>query len=169
MTALKELERLVSKPSSNTKKLLIGAVIFYLILYFIVNKYLVFPADVERQLQTLKPTFQVKVRVWLALVKQKLGLDVLITSARRTFSQQMAQHNADSRNPKPDVNNPDVHMQGIAVDVNFKDKNGNVVVRKASAVAVWAPIVALAKACKIRRWGGEFKTYSSDRVHFDDL
>jgi hypothetical protein len=135
----------------------------------ILQKYLELPLDVERQVKTLQPVFQVKVRVWLKLVKEKLGLDVLVTSARRTFSQQMAQHNADSRNPKPDINNPDVHMSGIAVDVNFKDKHGNVVVRKASSVDVWAPIVALAKACGIRRWGGDFKTYSTDRVHFDDL
>jgi hypothetical protein len=168
MTAIKELQIRVKQQTSKHMKLIIAVVFVYLILYFIVNRYLVFPADVERQLKTLKPTFQVKVRVWLALVKEKLGLDVLITSARRTFAQQAAQHNADARNPKPDANNPDVHMQGIAVDVNFLDKRGNVVLRKASSAAAWAPVVALAKACKISRWGGVFRGYP-DNVHFDDL
>lgn len=145
------------------------ALLMLLASILILQKYMELPLDVERKLDGLKPVFRVKVKVWLALVKEKLGYDVVVTSARRTFAQQAALHAADKRNPAPDVNRPDVHMQGIAIDVNFKDKSGNIVVRKASPRATWAPIVALAKACKIRRWGGDFKSYSSDTVHFDDL
>jgi hypothetical protein len=145
------------------------ALLMLLASILILQRYLTFPLDVERQLKTLSPVFQAKVRVWLKLVKERLGLDVVITSARRTYAQQAAQHAANPNNPAPDLNNPDVHMRGIAVDVNFKNAKGEIVVRKASTPAQWAPIVALAKACKIHRWGGDFKTYSSDRVHFDDL
>lgn len=152
-----------------TKKEGLGAaLVLLLLLILFLEKYLIFPFDVERQLKTLQPVFQVKVRVWLALVKEKLGLDVVVTSARRTFAQQAAQHIADRRNPAPDANNPDVHMRGIAIDLNFKDARGNIVLRKASARSAWAPVVKLATACKISRWGGNFKGYP-DNVHFDDL
>jgi hypothetical protein len=135
----------------------------------ILQKYLEFPLDVERKLKTLQPVFQVKVRVWLKLVKEKLGYNVIVTSARRTYSEQMALHLKDARNPKPDPNKPSSHLLGLAVDVNFVDaKTGAPVLRMATPAAKWAPVVALAKACGIKRWGGVFKGYP-DNVHFDDI
>lgn len=154
-------------PQPNRQLVFVLLIVLFLTI-LILQRLLTFPLDVERHLKTLSPVFQAKVRVWLALVKTRLGLDVVVTSSRRTFAQQAAQHAADKRNPAPDLARPDVHMQGIAIDVNFK-KDGVIVVRKASDRAKWAPIVALAKDCKIRRWGGDFKTYSSDTVHFDDF
>jgi hypothetical protein len=177
MTALKKLKKppfrrsalaklLFPTTPKQSRQLIIGAFIALFLSLLILRRYLTFPLDVERQLKTLRPVFQVKVRVWLALVKTRLGLDVLITSATRSFAQQSAQHRADPRNPAPDLNNPDVHMSGIAVDVNFL-RNGKPVLLKATPSADWAPVVALAHACKIARWGGNFSNYP-DRVHFDD-
>lgn len=157
---------LFPKQPKQSRQLLVGLLILFFLLLILINKYLTFPLDVERQLLTLRPVFQVKVRVWLALVKTRLGLDVLVTSARRTFAQQAAQHAADPRNPAPSVEAPDIHMQGGAVDVNFL-KDGVVILRKASPAADWSDVVTLAKSCGIARWGGNFSGYP-DRVHFDD-
>lgn len=162
--ALKSL--LFPRQPKQTRQLLFGLLILFFLLLILINKYLTFPLDIERQLTTLRPVFQVKVRVWLALVKTRLGLDVLVTSARRTYAQQAAEHMADARNPAPNLSAPDVHMAGIAVDVNFL-KDGVVILRKASPAAAWADVVTLAKACGIARWGGDFSNYP-DRVHFDD-
>lgn len=164
--ALKAL--LFPKQPQKSRQMLLGAFILLFLTFLILRRYLTFPLDVERQISRLAPVFQVKVRVWLALVKTRLGYDVIVTSGVRSFAEQAAQHKADARNPAPDVNNPDVHMRGIALDVNFKDAHGNVVLRKATDPASWAPVVLLARACKIKRWGGNFSNYP-DRVHFDDL
>lgn len=131
----------------------------------ILQKYLELPLDVERHLAKLQPVFRAKVRIWLKLVKEKLGYDVLITSSLRTPAEQNALHKKDSRNPAYNPLKPSTHNVGLAVDVNFK-KDGKVVLRMATAAEQWAPVVSLAKTCKIS-WGGTFTGYP-DRVHFQN-
>jgi len=133
-----------------------------LLLLLLISKMFTFDKDTEAKLATLEPGFRRKVRVFLAAVQAQLGLDPLVTSARRTAAQQDALRRQDKRNPPSTT--PTTHMQGLAVDLNFK-KAGVVVLRMASTNAQWAPVVAIADKFGFT-WGGRFTGYP-DRVHFD--
>jgi hypothetical protein len=135
-------------------------------LLLLIRKMIQFSPAVEAQLATLRPATAWRVRGWLLLCSVELGLEPVIVSARRTASQQAALHLADKRNPAPLPGKPDSHMQGRAVDMNFK-KDGKMYLLKGSPVELWQPVFDLAKACGLRL-GHLFKGYD-DRNHFDDL
>jgi D-alanyl-D-alanine carboxypeptidase len=118
---------------------------------------------VDAELARLDYLFAIRVRAWLLLVRLEQGLSVVITSGRRSYAQQLLQHRADPRNPMPNEAKPDVHMRGVAVDVNFW-RDGMPVLLKASADAAWQPIWDLAEECGISN-GHAFNGYK-DKNHF---
>ena len=143
-----------------------GGILGLLLLLYLRKMYS-FDKDTETKLATLEPVFGFKARLFLADVRRQLGLHPLITSARRTASQQNALHAADKRNPPGDVKNPDVHMRGIAIDLNFRSvEGGPLTVLKGSSKAVWAPIVKIADSYGFTYGGRDFPSYD-DRNHFD--
>jgi hypothetical protein len=128
------------------------------------RKMLVFDAVTEANLAGLEPVFRLRLRLFLAVVRFSLGLDPLVTSGRRTAAQQAALHKADTRNPAPNAQAPDVHMRGVAADLNFK-RNGVLVLLKGSPALAWAPVVRIADLFGLT-WGGRFPGYP-DNNHFD--
>jgi hypothetical protein len=139
--------------------------LFNLLLPFVVlaSPVLSFGLLADAHLSALDWFFAQRVRAWLLLCRVFLGLQVLVTSGRRTAAQQLALHLADRRNPRPDEEHPDVHMRGVAVDVNFS-RNGVPVLLKGSPAAAWAPVYALAALCGISN-GSSFRGYP-DNNHF---
>lgn len=123
-----------------------------------------FSAATEKELSQFTIDFALRVRCWLFLVKIQLGYDALVTDGYRTPAEQNAQHAANPKNPAYSAANPGKHITRQAGDFNFS-KNGVMILRKANSPAQWAPVVKLAKLCGLS-WGGDFKTYSEDRVHF---
>ena len=127
-------------------------------------KYLTFDTRTESFLATLETGFRLRMRVFLAVVRFTLGLEPYPNSARRTAAQQAVLHKQDKRNPAPNIERPDVHMLGIALDLNFM-KDGKLVLLKGSGAAAWAPVVRIADLFSLT-WGGRFTGYP-DNNHFD--
>lgn len=132
-------------------------------LWFPMSLFLSYGPAANVQLDQLDVVFAARVRVWLLLVRVLLGLDVLIVSGRRTFVQQAAQHAANPKNPAPNLSKPDVHMRGVAVDVNFFRGRANVLM-KGSSPAAWKAVYELADLCGISN-GHAFSGYA-DNNHF---
>lgn len=132
-------------------------------LFMLASPVISFGLLADMQIATLDFLFAVRVRAWLLLVRVLLGLQVVVTSARRSTAQQLAQHLADRRNPRPDESRPDVHMRGVALDVNFW-RDGLPVLLKGSPAASWGPVYALADLCGISN-GSAFRGYP-DNNHF---
>jgi hypothetical protein len=113
----------------------------------------------ERELAGLQGGFARRVRIWLFLCWFILSLRVLVVDGRRTPAEQEVLRR---QNPK---NTGTVHLDGLAVDVNFLDsKTGAFVLRKADPAAKWAKVYALAKLCGIENGSG-FPGYP-DNNHF---
>jgi hypothetical protein len=138
--------------------------VIVLAVLWLLQSLLILSAASEKELSQLSRVFALRVRIWLFLVKTFLSLDAIITDGKRTPAEQNAQHAANAKNPAYSATNPGDHILGEAVDVNFS-QNGVNVLRKANSPAAWAPVVKLAALCGIS-WGGNFKTYAEDRVHF---
>lgn len=139
-------------------------VLLVLAAFWLLSLLLKFSPATEREVSQLRPVFALQVRCWLFLVKMLLGLDALITDGVRTPAEQNAQHQANPKNPAYNPVNPGDHIRGEAGDFNFL-KGGKIVLRKSSPASAWAPVVNLARLCGIK-WGGHFKSYSEDTVHF---
>lgn len=137
--------------------------LFTLPIMLVLGPIISFGGLADTELSKLDFWFAQRVRAWLLLCRVVLGLQVLITSGRRTAAQQTAQHLADGRNPAPNLARPDVHMRGVAVDVNFS-RNGLPVLLKSTPAAVWAAVYALAALCGIEN-GSAFTGYP-DNNHF---
>jgi hypothetical protein len=84
---------------------------------------------------------------------------VLAVDGLRTPAEQAA---LKKQNPK---NTGTVHLDGLAVDVNFLDAKTNLfVLRKADPAEKWSKVYALAKLCGISN-GSTFTGYA-DNNHF---
>jgi len=119
----------------------------------------------EQMIKALHPRFQNLARAFVNRAKSKLGLNVFLTSGYRSFEKQQQLYNENHQNAKPGYSS---HNYGFAIDVNVKDKNGNIILRKNTSDDKWqkSGILDLAKELGLK-WGGggTFGSYN-DRVHF---
>ena len=118
-----------------------------------------------RKTSVLEPSAQKKFDAFLAAAK-KAGYKPTITSARRSVKHQWNLYTGRIPGDSPAKPCESDHQYGYALDLNFaiKDKY----IKKASSPADWAPIVALAKAAKLKWQGDATGNSKSDRVHFYD-
>jgi len=114
---------------------------------------------------TLHPKFRDKVKEFFSRVEKDLGLQMYATSGLRTFEEQAALKKENSSNASPGLSG---HNYGFSVDVNVIDKNGKIILKKASTSAEWekSGVVKIAKDMGFK-WGGagQFGSYH-DPVHF---
>lgn len=119
----------------------------------------------EQMIKALHPHFQNLARAFVNRAKSKLGLNVFLTSGYRSFEKQQQLYNENNKNAKPGYSS---HNYGFAIDVNVKDKNGNIILLKNTPDDKWqkSGILDLAKELGLK-WGGggTFGSYN-DRVHF---
>jgi hypothetical protein len=119
----------------------------------------------EKEVQRLHPKFRNIARALINRTKNKLGLDMFVTSGLRTYAKQAELHKQNSQNARPGYSS---HNFGFAFDVNVKDKKGNIILRKSSSSKQWkdAGVVKIANDLGLK-WGGDgaFGSYH-DPVHF---
>ena len=119
----------------------------------------------EAMIKQLHPKFQNLARAFVNRAKDKLGLGVFLTSGYRSFEKQQQLYNENKNNAKPGYSS---HNYGFAIDVNVKDKNGNIFLLKNTSDDKWqkSGILDIAKELGLK-WGGggTFGSYN-DRVHF---
>lgn len=122
-------------------------------------------SNTETQIRALHPKFQNLARAFVNRAKRNLGLTVFLTSGYRSFEKQQQLYNQNKQNAKPGYSS---HNYGFAMDVNVKDKNGNIILKMNSSDDQWqkSGILDLAKELGLK-WGGggTFGSYN-DRVHF---
>lgn len=119
----------------------------------------------EKEIERLHPKFRDKARALINRTKNRLGLDMFVTSGLRSYDEQVKLHNQNSSNAKPGYSS---HNFGFAFDVNVRDKNGNLKLKKSSSSKQWkdAGVIKLANELGLS-WGGDgaFGNYH-DPVHF---
>lgn len=121
--------------------------------------------DSEKIIQKLHPKFRNLARAFVNRVKNKLGLTVFLTSGYRTFERQQQLYNENKNNARPGYSS---HNYGFAIDVNVKDKKGNLMLTKSSSDKKWIDSGVLKIANQLgMKWGGggSFGAYH-DPVHF---
>jgi len=122
-------------------------------------------AQSEAMIKELHPKFRNLARAFVNRVKKKLGYTVFLTSGYRSFAKQQELYNQNQQNARPGYSS---HNYGFAMDVNVKDKNGNIFLRKNSSDDQWikSGVLDVAKELGLK-WGGggTFGSYN-DRVHF---
>lgn len=113
----------------------------------------------------LHPKFRDKVKEFFSKVEKDLGLQMYATSGLRTFQEQAVLKKENPSNASPGLSG---HNYGFSVDVNVIDKNGKIILRKASSSADWkkSGVVKIAEDMGFK-WGGDgqFGSYH-DPVHF---
>lgn len=119
----------------------------------------------EKEVQRLHPKFRDLARALINRTKNKLGLKMFVTSGLRSYQEQVVLHNQNSSNAKPGYSS---HNFGFAFDVNVRDKNGNLKLKKSSSSKEWkdAGVIKIANSLGLK-WGGDgaFGNYH-DPVHF---
>lgn len=119
----------------------------------------------EKEIQKLHPKFRDLARALINRTKNNLGLNMFVTSGLRSYQEQMKLHNQNSSNAKPGYSS---HNFGFAFDVNVRDKNGNLKLKKSSSSKQWkdAGVIQIANDLGLS-WGGDgaFGSYH-DPVHF---
>lgn len=115
--------------------------------------------------QKLHPKFRNKVAEFFTKMEKELGLSAYATSGYRTIAEQQVLHNQNPANAKPGYSS---HNFGFAIDLNVKNKDGKIILKKASSDKEWndSKVVELAKDLGLS-WGGggAFGSYH-DPVHF---
>jgi hypothetical protein len=115
--------------------------------------------------ENLHPKFRNKIAEFFTKIEKELGLGVIATSGFRSVEKQAELHQQNPSNAKPGYSS---HNFGFAVDINVKDKNGNIFLKKASSSKKWedSKVVDLSKKLGLS-WGGggAFGSYH-DPVHF---
>lgn len=115
--------------------------------------------------KNLHPKFRNKIAEFFTKIEKELGLGVIATSGYRTIEKQAELHRQNPSNAKPGYSS---HNFGFAIDMNVKDKNGNIILMKSSSDKKWidSKVVDLAKTIGLS-WGGggAFGNYH-DPVHF---
>jgi hypothetical protein len=121
--------------------------------------------DDEAYIKRLHPKFRNLARALINRVQDRLGLKMFITSGYRTYAEQAKLHAQNPNNAKPGTSS---HNFGFAFDVNVRDKNGNIILRKNSSSKDWkdSGVIDIAKELGML-WGGDglFGGYH-DPVHF---
>lgn len=115
--------------------------------------------------EKLHPDYRGKVAEFFSKIEDELGFTAYATSGYRTFEQQQALHNQNSSNAKAGYSS---HNFGFAVDMNVKNKNGNIFLKKSSSNEEWKKSGVLGLSQKLGlKWGGggNFGGYH-DPVHF---
>lgn len=119
----------------------------------------------EKEIKKLHPKFRDLARALTNRTKNQLGLDMFVTSGYRTVEEQRILHNQNPQNAKPGYSS---HNFGFAFDVNVRDKNGNLKLKKSSSSKQWkdAGIINISNALGLK-WGGDgaFGSYH-DPIHF---
>ena len=114
----------------------------------------------------LHPLFRGKVAEFFSKIEDELGLTAYATSGYRTFQKQAELHKQNSQNAKAGFSS---HNFGYAIDINVKNKDGNIFLKKADTSKKWrdSGVVPLSEKLGLS-WGGDgnFGTYH-DPVHFD--
>jgi len=121
--------------------------------------------DSEKEIKRLHPKFRNLARALINRTKNQLGLNMFVTSGLRSYAEQVQLHKENSNNAKPGYSS---HNFGFAFDVNVKDKNGKLILKKASTSKQWkdAGVINIANKLGLK-WGGDgaFGSYH-DPVHF---
>ena len=90
------------------------------------------------------------------------GYELIINATYRTYQRSIELKAQNSKNATPGYS---PHNYAYAVDMNVRDTNGKVYLKKERKPWVESGIPAIAKSFNMR-WGGDFATYV-DCVHFD--
>ena len=113
----------------------------------------------------LHPLFRGRVAEFFSKIENELGLTAYATSGYRTFQKQAELHKQNSQNAKAGFSS---HNFGYAIDINVKNKDGNIFLKKADTSKKWrdSGVVPLSEKLGLS-WGGDgnFGTYH-DPVHF---
>ena len=119
--------------------------------------------ETRGEVERLHPAVRHKFKELLSRIEKELGLIVNITSGYRTWSEQEKLHKKNSKNAAAGYSS---HNYGFGLDINVKDKNGNIILVKASPKSKWknSGIVDMAKRMGFG-WGGDFSDYY-DPIHF---
>ncbi|MGQ0794441.1 MAG: M15 family metallopeptidase [Deltaproteobacteria bacterium] len=117
----------------------------------------------SRKLEDLHPVVAEKARALLALAEAE-GIELLITSALRTFEEQAALYAIGRTKPGKRVTNAKPgqswHNFGLAFDV-VPLVNGKAIWNS----PFWSKIGELGRRCALQ-WGGDFKSFK-DLPHFE--
>lgn len=121
--------------------------------------------NTKNSINKLHPLYRNKIAQFFSEIEDKLGYTAIITSGYRTFAKQQSLHNQNSQNAKAGYSS---HNFGFAVDINVKDKNGNIFLKKANTSKKWrdSGVVPLSEKLGLL-WGGDgnFGSYH-DPIHF---
>jgi hypothetical protein len=113
----------------------------------------------------LHPKYRGRIAEFFSKIEEELGYSAYATSGYRTFKEQEALHNQNSSNAKAGYSS---HNFGYAIDINVKNKDGNIFLKKADSSKEWrdSGIVPLSEKLGFL-WGGDgnFGNYH-DPVHF---
>jgi hypothetical protein len=113
----------------------------------------------------LHPSYRGRVAEFFSKIEDELGLTAYATSGYRTFEKQAELHKQNSQNAKAGFSS---HNFGYAIDINVKNKDGNIFLKKADTSKKWrdSGVVPLSEKLGLS-WGGDgnFGTYH-DPVHF---
>jgi hypothetical protein len=130
------------------------------------NKYRWYRDDNTRIIvNKLHPYFRGRVAEFFSKIEDELGYTAYATSGFRSFKEQEYLHIQNSNNAKAGFSS---HNFGFAVDINVKNKNGNIFLNKSDSSKKWrdSGIVPLSEKLGLL-WGGggNFGNYH-DPVHF---
>lgn len=113
----------------------------------------------------LHPQFRGKVAEFFTRMERELGLTAYATDGLRSWERQAQLYAENQANGKPGYS---MHNYGFAIDMNVKDKLGNIFLRKANSSQEWKKtgVVKLAQEIGLK-WGGDgaFGSYH-DPIHF---
>ena len=113
----------------------------------------------------LHPNYRGRIAEFFSKIEDELGYTAYATSGYRTFKEQEALYKQNSNNAKAGYSS---HNFGYAIDINVKDKNGNMFLKKADSSKKWrdSGVVPLSEKLGLS-WGGDgnFGSYH-DPVHF---
>lgn len=115
-----------------------------------------------QHIKQIKPSLRKNFTYFIDEARQ-MGYYGVISSSGRTYQEQAAYYKKDKRNAPPGTSD---HEIGEAIDINFYDKNGKLLLTKSTAARSWlnSGLPQLAREYKLL-WGGTIKGYP-DNNHF---
>jgi hypothetical protein len=130
------------------------------------NKYRWYKDEKTRNVvNKLHPNYRGRIAEFFSKIEDELGFTAYATSGYRSFKEQEALRSQNSSNAKAGYSS---HNFGYAIDMNVKDKNGDIFLRKADSSKKWrdSGVVPLSEKLDLS-WGGDgnFGSYH-DPVHF---
>ena len=122
-------------------------------------------AKTKNIVNKLHPSYRGKVAEFFSKIEDELGFTAYATSGYRNFKEQESLYKKNNNNAKAGFSS---HNYGYAIDINVKNKDGNIFLRKADTSKSWrdSGVVPLSEKLGLS-WGGDgnFGTYH-DPVHF---